>query len=267
MANYGRELRMGGDIRKRGKVESVTEFVEKMKRVHEEAGAALKKAQEDMKRQADRGRKETENWKKGDRVMLSTKDLAFKERPARKLVDRYIGPYTIEEVVSINVIKLQLLTSIRIHPVVNVSWVVQYKEKVGRQKKKEGKPIEVEEVEEWKGEKILNKRKIRGVKKYLVWWKGFTAESDIWEREEDLEHAKKLVDKFKGRMSMEVRRQEEANRKQRAKVEEFKRMELPGKYTAKLLYGWDDGKFKKEYLKKLERNWQKWKSVSLKEKP
>jgi len=87
IANYGRKLRMGGDIRKRGKVESATEFVKRMKKVHEEAGVALKKAQEDMKRQTDRGRKETENWKKGDRVMLSTKDLVFKERLARKLVD------------------------------------------------------------------------------------------------------------------------------------------------------------------------------------
>ena len=43
MANYGRELRMGGDIRKKGKVESATEFAEKMKKVHEEAGAALKR--------------------------------------------------------------------------------------------------------------------------------------------------------------------------------------------------------------------------------
>ena len=50
MANYGRELRMGGDIRKRGKVESMTEFVKRMKEVHEEAGVALKKAQEDMRR-------------------------------------------------------------------------------------------------------------------------------------------------------------------------------------------------------------------------
>ena len=50
MANYGRELRMGGDIRKKGKVESAMEFVERMKKVHKEAGAALKKAQEDMKR-------------------------------------------------------------------------------------------------------------------------------------------------------------------------------------------------------------------------
>ena len=121
MTNYGRELRMGGDIRKKGKVESVTKFVERMKKVHKEAWVALKKAQEDMKRQADRGRKETKKWGKGDRVMLSTKDLVFKERPARKLVDRYIRPYAIEEVVSTNAVKLQLPTSMRIHLVINVS--------------------------------------------------------------------------------------------------------------------------------------------------
>ena len=66
MANYGREMRMGRDIRKKGKVKSATEFVERMKKVHEEAEAALKKTQEEMKRYADRGRKETEEWKKGD---------------------------------------------------------------------------------------------------------------------------------------------------------------------------------------------------------
>jgi len=66
MANYGKELRMGGDIRRKGKVESVTEFVERMKKVHEEVGAALKKTQEEMKRYVDRGRKEIKKWKKGD---------------------------------------------------------------------------------------------------------------------------------------------------------------------------------------------------------
>jgi len=124
MANYRRELRMEGDIKKKGKVEKATEFVEKMKKVHEEAGAALKKVQEDMKRQADKGRKETEDWKKGDRVLLSTKDLVFKEKPVRKLVDQYVGPYTIEEVVSTNAVKLRLPTSMRIHPVVNISQIV-----------------------------------------------------------------------------------------------------------------------------------------------
>ena len=78
MANYGREMRIEGDIRRKEKVESATEFVEKMKKVHEEAEAALKKTQEEMKRYADRGKKETEKWKKEDRVLLSTKDLVLR---------------------------------------------------------------------------------------------------------------------------------------------------------------------------------------------
>ena len=86
MANYGRQVRMGGDIRKRGKVERAAEFVERMKKVHKEAGAALKKTQEEMKRYADCSRRETKKWKRGDRVLLSTKDLVFKERPIRKLM-------------------------------------------------------------------------------------------------------------------------------------------------------------------------------------
>ena len=87
MANYGRELRMGGDLRKKGKMESATEFVERIKKVHEEVEAVLRKTQEEMKRYADRSRKETENWKKRDRVLLSTKDLVFKKRLVRKLID------------------------------------------------------------------------------------------------------------------------------------------------------------------------------------
>ena len=56
----------------------------------------------------------------------------------------------------------------RIHPVVNMSQIVRYKGQVKGQKREEGKPVEVEGVEEWEVEKILNKRKIRGVEKYLV---------------------------------------------------------------------------------------------------
>jgi len=77
-----------------------------------------------MKRYVDRRRKETEKWKKGDRVLLSTKDLVFKERPTKKLIERYVRPYVIEEVVSSNTVKLWLPNSMRIHPVVNVSQIV-----------------------------------------------------------------------------------------------------------------------------------------------
>jgi len=148
MANYSRWLRMGGDIRKKGKVEKAMEFVKKLKRVQEEASAALKKTQEEMKRYVDKNRKETEEWKKRDKIMLSTKDLVFKERPVRKLVERYVGPYKIEEVVSKNVVKLRLPSSMRIYLIVNMSQVVRYKKQVKEQKKEEKKPVEIEGVEE-----------------------------------------------------------------------------------------------------------------------
>ena len=60
IANYSKELRMGADIRRKKKVEKVTEFAEKIKKVQEEAGIPLRKAQEEMKQQADRKRKEVE---------------------------------------------------------------------------------------------------------------------------------------------------------------------------------------------------------------
>jgi len=60
IANYRRELRIGADIRKKGKIKKTTEFTEKIKKVQEEAGVVLRKAQEKMKWQADRRRKRTE---------------------------------------------------------------------------------------------------------------------------------------------------------------------------------------------------------------
>ena len=63
------------------------EFAERMKKVWEKVRAVLRKTQEEMKQQADKGRMEVKEWKKGDKVILSTKDLVFKEQLVRKLVD------------------------------------------------------------------------------------------------------------------------------------------------------------------------------------
>ena len=52
--NYGQNPRMGFERRKKGKYEAAGKFVEKMKKIQEEAKAALGKAQEEMKKFADR---------------------------------------------------------------------------------------------------------------------------------------------------------------------------------------------------------------------
>ena len=46
------------------------------------------------------------------------------------------------------------------------------------QKKEKIKLVEIEGAEEWEVKKILNKKKVRGIVKYLVQWKGFTVEYD-----------------------------------------------------------------------------------------
>ena len=93
---------------------------------------------------------------------------------------------------------------------------------------------------------------MRGVEKYLIRWKGFTAEGDTWERRENLKNAEELIEEFEwGRM--EVRRQE-------GEEDKYRRMEILGKYMAKMLYGWDDRRFEEEYLNKLEGNWRRWKN-------
>jgi len=168
MAKYRKELRMGVDIKRKEKMEEATEFTERIKKVQEEAEVELKRTQEEMKQQVDRRRRKIEVWKVEDKVMLSMKDLVFKEQLEKKLVDQYIGLYTIKNVISTNAVKLQLPTLMRIHLIVNISQVVYYKEQVGRQKVENMKPVEVEGVEEWEVEKILNKRKVREVMKYLV---------------------------------------------------------------------------------------------------
>ena len=69
-----------------------------------------------------------------------------------------------------------------------------------------------------------------------------------------MKNAGKALEEFEERMNTEVRRQEKIDM---AEERDFRRGELLEKFTAKMLYGWDDGKFEEEYLKKLERNWRR----------
>jgi len=71
MANNGRNPRMDFEIRKKGKVLRAEEFAAKMKEIQEEAQAALRKAQEEMKKQADRHRREVEKYKVRDMVVIN----------------------------------------------------------------------------------------------------------------------------------------------------------------------------------------------------
>ena len=76
-ANSGQNPRIGFELRKKGRYKGARKFMERMKKVQEEAKAALTKAQEDMKKYADRHRAEAVEYKVGDLVLLSTKNLKW----------------------------------------------------------------------------------------------------------------------------------------------------------------------------------------------
>ena len=95
--------------------------------------------------------------------------------------------------------------------------------------------------EEYEVEKILNKKKFRGKDQYLVQWKGYTAEEDTWEPRENLGNVEDLVKEFKEVYGEIGRVKKRRNRKENRKGE------LLGRYTAKMLYGWDDKRFNEEY--------------------
>jgi len=197
-ANYRQDPRMGFEMRRKGKYKGVEKFMTKMKEIQEEAKAALGKAQEEMKKYADRKRGEVNKHRVGDLVMLSTKDLKYQMagRRTEKLMERFIGPYKVKKIVSANAVKLELPSTIRIHLVVNVSRIHRYIGQVKEQKKEQLALVIIKGEEKWKVKKILNKQQIREKDKYLVWWKGFIAESDTWEGKENLENAKEAIEKY-----------------------------------------------------------------------
>jgi len=124
-ANYGQDPRMGFEGRRKGKYEAAGKFVKRMKRIQEEAKAALGKVQEEMKKFTNKKRREGEEYRVGDLVLLSTKDLKWqmKGRRSEKLTEHFVGPYKVKGIISSNAIELELPKSIRIYPVVNMSRV------------------------------------------------------------------------------------------------------------------------------------------------
>jgi len=90
------------------------------------------------------------------------------ERRLEKLTEQFVGPYKVKGIISTNAIELELPSSIKIHPVVNVSQVQLYRPQVEGQRKTPPKPVIIEGEEKFEVEKILNKRIVKGKKKFLV---------------------------------------------------------------------------------------------------
>jgi len=106
--------------------------------------------QEEIKKYIDRKRAEVNDYKVGDLVMLSTKDLKYQMvgRRTEKLTERFVRPYKIKKIVLLNAVELELPSTVKIHPVVNISRIRHYIGQVKGQRKEQPAPVIIEEEEE-----------------------------------------------------------------------------------------------------------------------
>ena len=165
-ANNGQDPCIGFEMRKKRKFERIEESVTRMKVMHKKTEAVLKKSQKKMRKYIDKKRSEPEEYKVKNQILLSTKDLKFQMKK-QHLEKCFMRSYKIKKIISTNAIELEVLGSVKIHPVVDVSRVQMYKDQVENQKKECPLLVIIEE-EEYKVEKILNKRKFREKDRYLV---------------------------------------------------------------------------------------------------
>ena len=88
----------------------------------------LEKAQKEIKKYTDRKRREVDEYEVEDLVMLSIKDIKYQivGRRMEKLTERFVDPYKVKKIVLANMVELELPSTIKIHPVVNISRIYKY---------------------------------------------------------------------------------------------------------------------------------------------
>lgn len=103
-------------------------------------------------------------------MLLSTKDLKFQiqRKHLEKLTEQFVSFYKVKRIISTNMIELELQSTIKIYPIVNISRVCMQKDQVEDQKKKQSLLVIIEGKEKYKMEKILNKGSLE--RKIGIWY-------------------------------------------------------------------------------------------------
>ena len=144
-------------------------------------------------------------FKIGDKVLLSVQHInnpIDRQRPTRKLTLRYLELYTISAVISPTAYKLNLPTTLRIHPVFHISLLKLYNESEDFLRATPPPPVLTNNNEmEYELETILDKRTLNGSTQYLVKWIGYPLHDATWEPLTNLQNAQGKLNDFLMRTS------------------------------------------------------------------
>lgn len=149
---------------------------------------------------ANRERQEAPDFKVGDQVWLSAKNITT-TRPTKKLTHRKLGPFPIVEKVSSHAFRLGLPRAYsRVHPVFHVSLLEAVVPNTIPNRTQAPPPpviIDGESEPEYQVDAILDSKRVGRSVQYLVRWKGYDNPSDnTWERAINLSNSKRILQEY-----------------------------------------------------------------------
>lgn len=203
-ANYGFHPKFKMDLSSlQNSTETVpasTEFVNKMKEIHDEMKAEITSAQIDQERFYNEKRRTTPQFKVGDQVYLSTKNINT-ERPMKKLDHKRVGPFKIIQRIGTHAYKLQLPKTMKIHPVFHVSLLtpkdIPDLPDINNRVSVPLPPIIVDNQEEYVVKEVVDSRWFHRKLQYKVKWEGYDDPAeDTWEDAKNLKNAPVAVKEF-----------------------------------------------------------------------
>ena len=149
-----------------------------------------------MELSANRRRRPAPNLLPGQKVWLLRRHVST-TRPSSKLDVRRLGPFSIIEPIEASAFRLQLPSSMQIHPVFHVSLLELHVENTFPGRAVDiPLPIQVDGFPEFEVHSILDSRFKRSKLEYLVDWIGYDASDRTWEPAENLTNAKDAVATF-----------------------------------------------------------------------
>lgn len=202
-ANYGFNPRMGFEpvqaVDTRPATRDAELFAQKMKDIIDFLRAEMTSAQGRYEEQANRIRRPARRFREGQLVWLDSRNIRTL-RPQKKLDWKNLGPFPIKRVISPYAYELDLPASMRIHPVFNVSLLrPAANNPVPGQHQPPPPPIEVEGLEEWEVEDIVDSRWERRGRggprlRYTVKWAGYDEVTEV--PADHLENAQEVMLNF-----------------------------------------------------------------------
>ncbi|KAH7427492.1 hypothetical protein KP509_10G046600 [Ceratopteris richardii] len=179
-ANYGQHPRMDIQLSNHVKNPAARDKAQYLMDIHKELKEEIQKAQEQYKYYGDQHRVQNPSYQIGDKVWLLRNNLQT-SRPCAKLDHQRFGPFTILAKINPVTFKLQLPSTMRIHPVFHISMLEPYQISPLRgERPSPSPPIEIDDHKEFEVEHVLDSRISRGRLEYLIHWKGYDISDRTW---------------------------------------------------------------------------------------